>query len=149
MNCRNKHARQRKRNRQTIKTESVWGVSDNPRALSFPGGGVLRLLLPNEATSSPEYISQCSARHLILLILLTSPITWYREKKKKKQTLNIYWNKETKNNKCLISLGYHNSGKPITVVPKFKKICKKQKTVKLHMTIKNNNKDGQTHYVKP
>ena len=46
--------------------------------------------------------------------------------------------------------GYHNGGKPITVVPEFKKkkIYIYINTVRLHVTIKNNNEDGQTHYVK-
>ena len=42
--------------------------------------------------------------------------------------------------------GCHDSGRPITVVSELKKRCKK--TVKLHMTIKNNNEDGQTRHEK-
>ena len=38
---------------------------------------------------------------------------------------------------------------PITVVPEFKEYMYiKKNTVRLHVTIKNNNEDGQTHYVK-
>ena len=49
------------------------------------------------------------------------------------------------NNKCLITQGCHNSGEPVTVVLEVKDIYE---TVKLHMTIKSNNEDGQTCYVK-
>ena len=34
--------------------------------------------------------------------------------------------KKSKNNKCLIRQGCHDSGRPITVVPELKKICKMQ-----------------------
>ena len=42
--------------------------------------------------------------------------------------------------------GCHNSGEPIPVVPELKRFVKL--TVKLHVTIKNNNGDRQTCYVK-
>ena len=55
---------------------------------------------------------------------------------------------KTKKNNCLIRQEYHNSSKPITVVPGFKKYVKKQtnkqqtnKTVKLYKTIKKDNED--------
>ena len=48
----------------------------------------------------------------------------------------------------MIRQGYHDSGKLITVVREFTKYVKKKKAVKLDMTIKNSNEDGQTLYVK-
>ena len=55
---------------------------------------------------------------------------------------------KTKKNNCLIRQEYHNSSKPITVVPGFKKYVKKKqtnKTVKLYRTIKKDNEDRQKH----
>ena len=57
---------------------------------------------------------------------------------------------KTKKNNCLIRQEYHNSSKPITVVPGVKKYVKKQqqqthKTVKLYQTIKKDNEDRQKH----
>ena len=61
---------------------------------------------------------------------------------------------KAKKNNCLIGQEYHNSSKPITVVPGFKKYVKKQqttnnkqtnKTVKLYKTIKKDNEDRQKH----
>ena len=45
-------------------------------------------------------------------------------KKKQSMTNTVYI--EIKNNKCLIRQGCHDSGRPNTVVPELKKICKKQ-----------------------
>ena len=51
---------------------------------------------------------------------------------------------KTKKNNCLIRQEYHNSSKPITVVPGFKKYVKKtNKTVKLYKTLKKHNEDRQ------
>ena len=44
----------------------------------------------------------------------------------------------------MIRQGYHDSGKLITVVREFTKYVKKKKAVKLDITIKNRNEDGQT-----
>ena len=75
-----------------------------------------------------------------------------RERKKiKDNKINIHALKTKKNN-CLIRQEYHNSSKPITVVPGFKKYVKKKtnkqqtnKTVKLYKTIKKDNEDRQKH----
>ena len=48
-----------------------------------------------------------------------------REKKIKDNKINIHALKTKKNN-CLIRQEYHNSSKPITVVPGFKKYVKKK-----------------------
>ena len=50
-----------------------------------------------------------------------------REKKIKDNKINIHALKTKKNN-CLIRQEYHNSSKPITVVPGFKKYVKKKQT---------------------
>ena len=55
---------------------------------------------------------------------------------------------KTKKNNCLIRQEYHNSSKPITVVPGFKKYVKKNKqqtnkTVKLYKTLKKYDEDRQ------
>ena len=50
-----------------------------------------------------------------------------REKKIKDNKINIHAPKTKKNN-CLIRQEYHNSSKPITVVPGFKKYVKKKQT---------------------
>ena len=62
---------------------------------------------------------------------------------------------KTKKKNCLIRQEYHNSSKPITVVPGFKNYVKKQtnkqqtnKTVKLYKTIKKDNEDRQKHWIK-
>ena len=67
-----------------------------------------------------------------------------RERKKiKDNKINIHALKTKKNN-CLIRQEYHNSSKPITVVPGFKKyVKKKNKTVKLYKTLKKYNEDRQ------
>ena len=68
-----------------------------------------------------------------------------RERKKiKDNKINIHALKTKKNN-CLIRQEYHNSSKPITVVPGFKKYVKKKpnKTVKLYKTLKKHNEDRQ------
>ena len=52
----------------------------------------------------------------------------------------------------MLNQGYHNSGKPITVVPEFKKYFNKTNTKATRLdkviTIKKNDEDGQTHNVK-
>ena len=75
-----------------------------------------------------------------------------RERKKiKDNKINMHALKTKKNN-CLIRQEYHNSSKPITLVPGFKKYVKKQtnkqqtnKTVKLYKTIKKDNEDREKH----
>ena len=56
---------------------------------------------------------------------------------------------KTKKNNCLLRQEYHNSSKPITVVPGSKKYVKTNKitnkTVKLYKTIKKDNEDRQKH----
>ena len=47
-----------------------------------------------------------------------------------------------------ISIINANNGKPITVVPEFKNIKKQMRLHMPFMAIKNNNKDGHTHYMK-